>query len=355
MKKKLKKATILGLALAAAVGYLPVEMPEVKAAESASISSQAFPDVITEEMGTKICFSPVYFADLNPDLKEAYGYDYDKLLNHWRSSMWEGRITSPIFDVRFYLAYNPDIAELCGTDYEAAYKHFCEYGLAEGRVSSPYYSGQFLRNYYQDLADMDYYSLAIWYLTYGIGENRMANPFGNVLSGWDSSVFVPRSEELNYDVVDLKQNDPRWKDIKIKNANLGTVGCFLTSLAMTESYYNGDQTYPHEVMEKVSFNGDSVTWKSVKDLGYEYTQKEYGCKMNQEILRELYEKLKTGPVIIGGVGSRAHWVVVYGYNGDGGEDLAAEDFLIRDPGSSWRSNLKQFLNVYPTVKRLVWK
>lgn len=85
-----------------------------------------------------IVFDAKYYADGNADLKEAYGYDEEKLWNHFvKHGISEGRRGSKIFDVRFYVQNNYDLWEAYGPDFAAAFNHFITTGVnEEGRVSS---------------------------------------------------------------------------------------------------------------------------------------------------------------------------------------------------------------------------
>ncbi|NLY69092.1 MAG: hypothetical protein GX067_04810, partial [Clostridiales bacterium] len=47
----------------------------------------------------------------------------------------------------------------------------------------------------------------------------------------------------------------------------------------------------------------------------------------------------------------SHWVIIYGYTG--GQTLSAENFLIRDPASTGRTTLAQYLKLYPSYVKLV--
>ena len=60
------------------------------------------------------CFDYVFYADNNPDLKEKYGYDEQKLREHWLTfGIAEGRAGSPAWDGKYYLQANQDVAALC--------------------------------------------------------------------------------------------------------------------------------------------------------------------------------------------------------------------------------------------------
>lgn len=84
-------------------------------------------------------FEPTYYADHNKDVYEADAYDTAKLINHWlKNGIHEGRISSPVFNVRYYLEKNPDLAKTFGKDnFQKAAEHWFTTGRKEGRASHP--------------------------------------------------------------------------------------------------------------------------------------------------------------------------------------------------------------------------
>jgi len=84
-------------------------------------------------------FMPVYYADQNSDVEKIDGYDHSKLLEHWKEfGLKEGRRSSPVFDVKYYLNENPDIAMQFGkNNYKEAVHHWYDSGRKEGRPSHP--------------------------------------------------------------------------------------------------------------------------------------------------------------------------------------------------------------------------
>ncbi len=152
---------------------------------------------ITESQAKDVMFNAKYYANMNPDLKAAFGYDSNKLYNHYVTcGIKEGRSASPIFDPVYYLNNNPDLKNAFGNNYTAAYNHWIQYGCAEGRDSSKYYNGYYYRSGNLDLerayfssGDLgySYYRLARHYLQYGIGERRWANSNGYIPTGIEIS------------------------------------------------------------------------------------------------------------------------------------------------------------------------
>ena len=146
---------------------------------------------------------------------------------------------------------------------------------------------------------------------------------------------------ISLKVPSFKQTDRRWSGYPIGTAGgtIGTIGCATTGIAMMESYRTGSTIYPNQMAQKLSYSsGGSVYWPS----HYQITTS------SSDYLSAIYKLLQQGkPVLIGAKTSRGgqHWVVITGFTG--GNTLSPDSFTINDPGSSSRTNLKQFFNAYP--------
>lgn len=90
-------------------------------------------------LGDPALFDATYYADQNSDVRELAGYNNKKLLHHWGTyGLGEGRRSSPVFDVRYYLQANPDVAKTIGAqNYPEAAQHWYNSGRKEGRPSHP--------------------------------------------------------------------------------------------------------------------------------------------------------------------------------------------------------------------------
>lgn len=163
------------------------------------------------------------------------------------------------------------------------------------------------------------------------------------------------STKISLNVPNFKQTDGRWKNTYIGNRTIGMIGCLLTSVSMKYSYSTNTTTYPPAMKAKLSFTNNDMNWNSVKRLGYNVTSN-YNCSINQSIMSKIYTQLKAGkPVIIGGAKTKGtHWVVIKGYTGNSTANFNSANFIINDPNSNTRTTLQQFLNVYPTVLRLIY-
>lgn len=70
-------------------------------------------------------FDPIYYADHNPDLYEAFGYDTDQLQEHFLTcGMKEGRPGCADFNVAVYKEQNADLAVAYRDDLAAYYTHY---------------------------------------------------------------------------------------------------------------------------------------------------------------------------------------------------------------------------------------
>ena len=161
---------------------------------------------------------------------------------------------------------------------------------------------------------------------------------GYVSAHYLSGYFSP----VSLNVPNFKQNDARWADKSVGTSGktFSQIGCATTAVAMMESARQGKTIYPDVMSQQLRYtpSGD-LYWPS----HYSVSTEPSGW------LERLYQKLAQGkPVLLGmknKYGSQ-HWVVVTGYTG--GSDLTAKGFTIHDPGTYSRTNLGQFLSVYPT-------
>lgn len=83
-----------------------------------------------------------------------------------------------IFDASFYAALYPDVAAAYGTDAAGMYRHFVQYGIAEGRQPSAEFNVQIYRSNYPDLNNAFGSDLAAYYqhyIQYGKAEGRIAS------------------------------------------------------------------------------------------------------------------------------------------------------------------------------------
>lgn len=122
-------------------GGHPAHLHENGICPYASYVEEAAPAVSPEETAAEapenlyMVFDPIYYADHNPDLYEAFGYDTDQLQEHFLTcGMKEGRPGCADFNVAVYKEQNADLAVAYGDDLAAYYTHYMGCGHGEGRV-----------------------------------------------------------------------------------------------------------------------------------------------------------------------------------------------------------------------------
>ena len=160
---------------------------------------------------------------------------------------------------------------------------------------------------------------------------------GYVSSQYLSNAYAP----VSLWVRNMKQMDDRWAEVEVaaSGKTMAQIGCATTAIAMLESHRTGIVRYPDEMMKLLKYTpSGSVYWPS------HYT----AVTDPNGYLSAIYSLLKQGkPILFGATnqyGSQ-HWVVITGFTG--GQSITAGRFTIQDPGSNSRTNLQQFLNLYP--------
>ncbi len=96
-----------------------------------------------QKMSDGTLFDAEYYAQQNPDVVAAMGKDVQTLYRHYLNyGKAEGRkatadsTANVDFDAVFYAKTYPDVAAAIGTDAAALYQHYVSYGKAEGRKPS---------------------------------------------------------------------------------------------------------------------------------------------------------------------------------------------------------------------------
>lgn len=125
-------------------------------------------------------FSPGYYINLYPDLKEEFGSKPDWVLQvskHYRETgSQEGRSPNPLFVPDFYLERYPDLKKAFGpTNYFGVLHHWLKFGVKEGRSASPLFDPLAYKSKNADVAKrfrQNYAGLAQHYLQKGVSEGR---------------------------------------------------------------------------------------------------------------------------------------------------------------------------------------
>lgn len=143
-------------------------------------------------------FNSTYYADMNKDVKNAFGYDEAQLRNHYLNyGIDEGRKASPIFDAKYYKEKNNDLKGLSNRE---LYNHFINFGIKEGRQASKYFSVVYYKNKYEDLRRVyknSYTNYASHFANYGLNEGRIGSSEFNVIE------YIQNCS--NYEIYRLKR------------------------------------------------------------------------------------------------------------------------------------------------------
>lgn len=170
---------------------------------------------------------------------------------------------------------------------------------------------------------------------------------GYVSSSYLSAYTTAESSAVSLKVSDYKQTDSRWSGVTLGSSGktIKNIGCTTTALAMVESYRTGTTITPSAMSKKLTYSSSgSLYWPS----NYTFVTD------SNNYLYTIYGLLKQGkPVILGCKKSNGsqHWVVVTGFKGG---TVSTSGFTINDPGSSSRTTLSQFLNVYPNFYKIAY-
>ena len=121
----------------------------------------------------KACFDVMVYRDRNPDIADLSDKE---LKEHWlETGIKQGRAASPILDLGFYLNNNPDLKEAYGTDYEKVYNHFITKGYKEYRKSSALFDGSYYCNRYPEVEESFKEEYLRHYVENGMKEGRRAS------------------------------------------------------------------------------------------------------------------------------------------------------------------------------------
>jgi len=123
-------------------------------------------------------FDAEYYYNSNPDLQAAFGYDAQKLFNHFVSSgIYEGRSGCANFNVAIYRANYPDLQAAFGNDLASYCAHYAANGAyhIQQTFSCPVYVVLYL-----------IWLFALWFhLTHGFWSSMQS-------LGWNNKVWINR-------------------------------------------------------------------------------------------------------------------------------------------------------------------
>jgi hypothetical protein len=113
------------------------------------------------------------YRDRNKDISHLSDADLKK---HWKErGIKEGRPSSTILDLGFYRNNNPDLKKAFGDDWEAIYNHFITKGYQEHRKSSALFDGSYYCEKYPDVQENYKEKYLLHYIDHGMREGRRAS------------------------------------------------------------------------------------------------------------------------------------------------------------------------------------
>ncbi len=146
-------------------------------------------------------FDEHYYADKYPDLKEAYGYDKEALLEHFlKYGLLEGRAMNEMLDIVKYKEKYPDLQAAFGDDWDAYVTHYLTYGAFEHRDNGTDFDPVDYLNRYGDLQGAfgtDILAAYKHYEVFGKQEGREGRSEGAL-----------QAEEAAYDNVSTEPTEP---------------------------------------------------------------------------------------------------------------------------------------------------
>ena len=188
-------------------------------------------------------FDAKYYADNNADLKRAFGYDANKLKNHYFNwGIKEGRKSSSVFDINYYMRNNPDIEKAFNNNILDAFYHFVNFGIYEGRQASEEFDVKFYIEQYPDIANAynsDYASCLIHYVDYGKNEGRYGSEnivYKKQMKSWVNVLF---DKDLYYSLYPDLQRAFGDNEVALKEhyINFGVAEGRIGSYIIDQKYY----------------------------------------------------------------------------------------------------------------------
>ena len=176
---------------------------------------------------------------------------------------------------------------------------------------------------------------------------------GEEITGYCFGAYItfekPGAPQVQLNVPAYYQADPRWAANKVGSTKktMEAIGCTTTCMAMAKTYLTQTEILPDAMEDMLWYNENG-------DMGWPKT---YERTADSDHYMEIaFEQLhKNVPVLIGAErrNGSPHWVLITGYRGDASE-FKPEDFVINDPLTTQRTNLRQFLDEYPVFELIAY-
>ena len=248
----------------------------------------------------RIDYSPVYnyeyYVNKYSDVKQAYGNNTDKVLQHFiQHGMSEGRTGNKDFNVYGYKSRYSDLRAAFGNDLKKYYMHYIEKGKGEGRKSDLVKVETYQGVNYNKVYDFNYYTKRYsdiyaafvndpagaieHFINFGINEGRQANEDFNIAAYKNNyadlrNAFGDNNVAYVRHYIELGQGEGRNAKSALLHTILNTDGTSNTSVEQMVTYFIANNgTYP-------SYYTDNADIKSIREFCNTYIKecKKYSIK-----------------------------------------------------------------------------
>ena len=165
------------------------------------------------------------------------------------------------------------------------------------------------------------------------------------------------SETIELDVPLYLQKDARWADVLLSpksqsGRTIGQAGCTLCALASVESLRRSSPIQPDAMLDELEMDlRDELHWPR----DYEALANSREGLLVRQAAPILLACLRRGRPVLMGLYSKKlghHWVVIYGCRDLDPDNPQTAHFLIRDPGTKWRTTLNETKEHFPEIRIL---
>jgi hypothetical protein len=206
----------------------------------------------------------------------------EQLKAHWLEyGIKEGRASSTVLDLKYYVENNADLKAAFGTDYKAAYEHFITSGFKEHRKSSVLFDGKYYCDNHPDAASIYKDEYMRHYLEHGLPEGRRASATfdvnfylymrPDVAANWPGDLSMAARHFAGHGLREGKQGydseKPSITEVTVSNitAKGYTVSCKVTDNWGIEkvsfpTWIEGDSQYGSPVWKDGTKNGNTFTF-----------------------------------------------------------------------------------------------